>query len=147
VAWETAWEPSDADRERGLEEAEIIGRLVDDPDAIPEFFIARGWLGRSPQPNHWRVYMNAYLTEFVEVAATDVLAVETADGVSRVWIAGDAEIRSRTRTEEAESAYIDGPILTDLLEDGSPGFGYFGSQERLVAAAPTKCPRCPRKSY
>lgn len=147
MGWEAGWEPSDADRDRGLEEAEIIGRLVDDPDAIPEFFIARGWLGRSPQPNRWRVYLNVHLTQYVEVEASDVLAVETADGIARVWIAATAEIDHRVRTYEAESSYIDGAILRDVIEDGCPDFGFFGCDDRLKAAVATKCPRCPRKSY
>lgn len=144
MGWESGWTPSDEDQGRGLEESELIGWLVDDPAAIPDLVVAQGWLGRSPQQDRWRVYLNPHLTEFIEVDAAGIVrAVPETGGLMTVWIRDGAEIEHRVRSGAVEGEYLDGSIVREAFYDAYADFGVTAFEE-LLAKKTTKCPACYR---
>jgi len=56
-----------------LKEDKLVADMLPDPAHRPDQVGISGYLGRSTRAGHWRLYLNAQLSEYVEVAEEDIL--------------------------------------------------------------------------
>jgi hypothetical protein len=79
-------------------EAEFVRRIVTDPRNVPDVMRLYGYLGASSEENHDRLYLNADLSQYVEVPRNTILhrmAVPTEqdpNGAVVLWVRRDATL-------------------------------------------------------
>jgi hypothetical protein len=144
MAWDDGWVPPTTDQnDKNLVENPVIGWLVDHPSAVPDYVVVRGWLGRSPVQNVWRIYLNIHLTEYLEVAAADVKRAEQHQEWTAVWINRDANVRRITRRpQDPETAYLSGGITDQARLDRLFDHDAYRT-DFDYGPDPSFCKRCP----
>jgi hypothetical protein len=88
------WSPAKG-REKGLaDDPRLVFLDADDPTETPDLVVFVGIVGKSPRQNHWRIYLNYALSEFIEVHEEQVqVALTTDDEWTRVWVQAGARVR------------------------------------------------------
>src|SRR5689334_14808375 len=83
-------QPSSAKQD--LRQDELVDRLMPDPSQQQPLTILSGFLGRSPQAGHWRLYLTPTLDEYVEIPEEDIVhsqplgQEQSALGGTMVWV-------------------------------------------------------------
>jgi len=97
--------------------ADFVSKIVKDPKAPPETTLVVGFLGRSSEEGHTRLYLNAELTDYVEVPNDAILHAEEASGegpslgAKYVWIARDAAVlHGRAGPDRYKASFLEGRI-------------------------------------
>jgi hypothetical protein len=113
-----------------LRQDPLVDKLRSDPTQ-PPVIGCRGYLGRSEKPDCWRLYLTRALTDYFEIAETDIVHQESLaterdpDAGSRIWIKETA-----TLTRVSANRVPARALVTDSL---SAGFG-IGPLGRLMLA-------------
>jgi hypothetical protein len=106
-------------RKRVLKQDPLVDKLRPDPSQPPSIE-RRGFLGRSDKEGHWRLYLTRGLTNYVEIAETDVVHHESLataddpDAGSRVWIK-DTAILTLGPPRQVQAENLDGAISCGSL--------------------------------
>jgi hypothetical protein len=98
----------------------FVDDLVSDPKNPPELTLLQGWLGASSEDKHRRLYLDAELSNSLEIPEDAILRTQEvpADhnplGGVWVWARADAAIKQGPKLERAYARFLCGQIL---LED------------------------------
>lgn len=95
----------------------IVERLVPDPADVPDVRVLNGLLGKSTRKSHWRLYLGADLSSYVEFSRTDVVHSQQLEGSDHplggtiVWVKRDANLtRTQSTSREAQADFLQGQI-------------------------------------
>lgn len=128
---------------QGIDTDGLIGVIAPDPTVKRDFFTIVGLIGKAPQENHWRIYVNWALSEYYEFFEEDIIyLLPIGDERTRFWVKNRANVRhvieDPTRAEEVR--YLTGPIAERARWPGddqwSDGWG----------PEPSKCAQCPTRT-
>ena len=138
-------------KESKLVEDRLVSQVVRDPSS-PRAKLVSGYLGKSARRNYWRIYLTLDFSEYVEVAAKDILHTESlgtpnASG-SWVWIKGDAKLEHvKPDSESTEAQFLKGSIASRYIANSLFGnFGRTGLASGFGLAktfSVTECATCP----
>src|SRR4051812_41310099 len=104
-------EESPQGQDEARTEEAFVGRLVPDPNVIPDTRLLTGYLGRSTQPGLWRLYLRADFRSYIEIADGDIIGTEKllatpySPARTAVWVKGrvrlelvqDASVRTQAK--------------------------------------------------
>jgi hypothetical protein len=132
---------------------------VDNPAEPPAVRQLAGFLGDSPEPDHTRLYLDAQLSDWIDVPDADfvhwVLPPDDKDATDAalVWLREGATIRRRASANGATSLdrYVTGPHYSGYLPNGgaqrpgaAPPAVHAAGSERYVLPTQTGYSPCPR---
>ena len=99
----------------------FVDDLVSDPKNPPELTLLQGWLGASSEDKHRRLYLDAELSNSLEIPEDAILRTQElpADhnplGGVWVWVRADAAIKQGPKLERAYARFLRGQIQEDYL--------------------------------
>ena len=100
--------------ERDLKEDPLVAALVPDPAKLPvNAAVLRGFVGKSLKEGSWRLYLDAELSEYVEIPESEILyARELPDGGgTAVWVPGTLTLdRVRVAATQIQAEFLSGTI-------------------------------------
>jgi len=106
----------------------LVSNLVPNPAEVPETIVLTGFVGHGAQKDRLRVYVDAELSEYLEVSTSDVLYQQEGPipqsplKSSLVWVKASAQVRHvRTRAEKIEAEFLQGNITSTLLRGTDSG--------------------------
>jgi hypothetical protein len=121
-------------------------------DQAPGALVRFGFLGKSSQPERWRLYTHPDLSHYLEFAGSEVLnvaAVSSAQsplGGSVVWFKADAKFqRVSVRAVDEQTSFLKGPVTSGFLRRAQ-GFNIGGgsfSTETIVETIISFLAACP----
>ncbi|MGO9781823.1 MAG: hypothetical protein ACLPKE_36245 [Streptosporangiaceae bacterium] len=119
-------------RERDLNEDPLVAALVPDPAQLPvNAAVLRGFIGKSLDEGSWRLYLDAELTEYVEIPKAEILyARELPDGGgTAVWVPGTLRLdRVRVAATQIQAEFLSGAIaaagLRAAVQAQGPGIEF-----------------------
>jgi hypothetical protein len=95
----------------------FISKIVKDPTNPPKTILLKGYLGESSEEGHTRLYLDAQLSNYVEVPddailhEQDVPKEQSPLGETYVWIDQDAQvIHGAAGPQRQKSKFLEGPI-------------------------------------
>src|SRR5258708_17742534 len=95
----------------------FISKIVKDPTNPPKTILLKGYLGESSEEGHTRLYLDAQLSNYVEVPddailhEQDVPKDQSPLGETYVWIDQDAQvIHGAAGPQRQKSKFLEGPI-------------------------------------
>jgi hypothetical protein len=95
----------------------FIARVIGDPAQPTEAILLNGFLGNSSEPGHTRLYIDASLSQYVDVPTDAILHSEPLGsavsplGGSYVWLKKDAEVlHGKAGTDRLRARFLEGPI-------------------------------------
>ena len=106
-----------------LKQDPLVDRLRPDPSQpLPDVVVLFGYLGKSSEREHWRLYLTTQLNEYVEIAEGDILETESVAteknlmGGTRLWIRRDAPLQHvRVNSRQVEAEFLQGDITGTQL--------------------------------
>lgn len=106
-----------------LQQDTLVEQLVDDPLEIPEVTMLTGFLGKSPQPEYYRLYLTPTLDQYYEIAERDILRSQPLDsersplGGTTVWVRRDATIKLTvtTKARQMQADFLKGALAAKYL--------------------------------
>lgn len=114
-------------RRKSLEPDPFVEKLLPDPAQPAEGTRFVGFLGKSTRSGYWRLYLDATLRDYLEIAEKDILVSERLDaalspmGGNLVTVRSDAQIvRNRVSVSEARNAFLQGAISSQHLRGSMP---------------------------
>jgi hypothetical protein len=137
----------------------FIGSLVENPAEPPAVRQLAGFLGDSPEPEHTRLYLDAQLSDWIDVPDADFVhwvlppADREATDAALVWLREGATIRRRASANGATSLerYVTGSHYSGYLTDAAaprqgvaPSPVHAAGPERFVLPTQTGVSPCPR---
>jgi hypothetical protein len=149
-------------------EAAFVGQIVKDPRNPPKTQLLVGYLGRSSEDGHTRLYLDPELNDYVEIPNEAILHTQASDdgsplGGTLVWINRAAEvIHGEAGSTRYKASFLEGRITQDYLGQAAAGgagqaaaFGPYTIPFPLCSptAFPPFCPpsipiwRCPTRVY
>jgi len=149
-----------ASNEDGLQEDELVRRLIPDPSKpSPDVVTVVGYLGKSPARNMWRVYLSPALDEYIEFAQEDIVETQSLKsdpnplGGTVVWLKRGTTVRHiRTTSRQTQAEFLQGDISTRFMPGVSPilasrvgGGGYEG--ETLTICWPSWTDVCETETW
>src|SRR5271166_4601351 len=106
--------------ERDIKEDPLVAALVPDPAKLPvNAAVLRGFVGKSLTEGSWRLYLDAELTEYVEIPESEILyARELPDGGgTAVWVPGTLTLdRVRVAATQIQAEFLSGAITAGGLQ-------------------------------
>jgi hypothetical protein len=121
--------------ERDLKEDPLVAALVPDPAQLPvDAAVLRGFVGKSLNEGSWRLYMDAGLTEYVEIPEAEILyARELPDGRgTAVWVPGTLTLdRVRVAATQIQAEFLSGAIAAGGLPAAIQAQGWGQSSQGL----------------
>jgi hypothetical protein len=107
---------------------EFVGKLVKDPKSPPDTILLTGYLGKSSEEGHTRLYFDPELKSYIEIPNEAILhsqqipEEQSALGGSNVWIARDAEVvHGRVGPSRTKAKFFQGPIGAAAAAAGGGG--------------------------
>ncbi len=105
--------------ERDIKEDPLVAALLPDPGKLPvNAAVLRGFVGKSLKEGSWRLYLDAELTEYVEIPEAEILyARELPDGGgTAVWVPGTLRLdRVRMAATQIQAEFLSGAITAGGL--------------------------------
>ncbi len=100
--------------ERDIKEDPLVAALLPDPGKLPvNAAVLRGFIGKSLKEGSWRLYLDAELSEYVEIPESEILyAREFPDGGgTAVWVPGTLTLdRVRVAATQIQAEFLSGAI-------------------------------------
>jgi hypothetical protein len=137
-----------AENKPRIPEDDFVSKIVKDPKQPPDAMLLSGYIGKSSEADHVRLYFDPELRNYVEIPSDAILHTQAAStegstlGGSHVWIKRDAEvIHGKVGPQRTKSKFFEGPIAAA----GVGGTGVAGFSTALPTCpthAPTAC-ACP----
>ncbi|MEV4365302.1 hypothetical protein [Nonomuraea sp. NPDC049625] len=140
--------------ERNLQPDEFVDHISGNRQIPPDVQAFAGFLGRAPEQGHWRLFLSADLTEFLEFEERDLVHHTKIDpaasilGGTVIWLRRDATVRhTRLDTHQAQLEFLVGNITTGHLggtlgavvarKPGGGGIKSIPPQASVCIACPT----------
>jgi hypothetical protein len=108
--------------------ADFVGKIVKDPKSPPDTILLTGYLGKSSEEGHTRLYFDPELKTYVEIPNDAILhsqqipQEQSGLGGSNVWIASDAEvIHGKVGPSRTKAKFFQGPIGAAAAAAGGGG--------------------------
>jgi hypothetical protein len=105
-----------------LQESELVVKLVPDPSQQQPVVVLSGFLGRSPEAGHWRLYLTAALNEYVEMPEVSIVHSQSLKpnqsslGVITVWVRSDTPLRyTRITSRQIQAEFLHGSIMSRVI--------------------------------
>jgi hypothetical protein len=142
--------------------AAFIDRIVKDPKAPPKTLLLVGYLGRSSEEGHTRLYLDPELGDYVEIPNDAILHAERSGedsplAASFVWIQRSADVvHGEAGGTRYRAGFLEGRITQDYMggaaggvAGGAGGAAAFGPVTiPFPVCFPTRFPPlCPPPSY
>jgi hypothetical protein len=134
------------DPNRRLKPDAILETLTQGSEAPPNLKMLIGVIGRATRVGYWRLYVNAYLTEYFEFLGEDVyrhhrMPSESPLGDTIVWLKATAEIlRTSSTPSAAAKEFLDGEIAQAIFSmPTSARTGLGGRRAQLTIANTLNC--------
>lgn len=93
----------------------LVEALLPDPAAgPPEVTVLTGYFGKSPTPNHQRLYLSRSLDRYVDIPGDQILhtAPRPDDDGTRVWVPRSLNLNYiRTVSARVQAAFLQGSIM------------------------------------
>jgi len=161
-----AGEPRDADGDPGglpggripappIPRDEWVSQVVDDPSSGTQPVLLQGYVGDAADESRTRIYLDASLGTYVDVANDDVLhhqplkGEHEPSGGTMVWVRGDAQVSPGTGGGAAAAGgdFFTGPVLEQNRQAGMGGAAQPAAQVHItlltVAGCVTRWFICP----
>jgi hypothetical protein len=129
---------------------DFVGKIVKDPKSPPDTILLTGYLGKSSEDGHTRLYFDPELKSYVEIPNEAILHSQQISpeqsglGGSNVWIKSDAEvIHGKVGPSRTKAKFFEGPIAAAAAAAGA-GAGPGPLPPTLVncpSHAPFLCPQ------
>jgi hypothetical protein len=101
-------------RERDIKEDPLVAALVPDPAKLPvNAAVLAGFVGKSLDEGSWRLYLDAGLTEYVEIPETEILYARELPGGAgtAVWVPATLTLdRVRVAATQIQAEFLSGTI-------------------------------------
>jgi hypothetical protein len=110
----------------GLRPDPIVEALVPDPGRPRRLAVLAGFVGASPTPGVWRLYLTPRFDQFVEVPEGDILAHRQSadDAPSLLWVGADIRLEHHVPNPwEAQAGFLVGSIVASELAGARPSPG------------------------
>lgn len=132
--------------------ASFIDQIVKDPRNPPKMLLLTGYLGRSSEEGHTRLYLDPELSDYVEIPNDAILHAEPTGEESSlagtyVWIARSAEVvHGQAGATRYKASFLEGRITQDYMNQaaggglGTAGVGGAGGAGGAAAFAPYTIP-------
>ena len=126
-------------RKQVLKQDLLVDKLRPDPSQSPSIE-RRGFLGKSDKEGYWRLYLTRGLTDYVEIADTDVVhqaslaTRDDPDAGSRIWIKAVIAWNAVTASGPARSAHMRSTSTEALFWFAWPPEGSVRASNRKVTA-------------
>jgi hypothetical protein len=95
----------------------LVGKVVSDPEDLPEVVVVVGYLGAAAndRPANYRIYTDLFFRTYYELLQSDVLYAEEADPTdleqpTRIFIKASAKL---TLNKALEASYLQGSIASN----------------------------------
>jgi hypothetical protein len=132
---------------KGLQEDEVVARLVPDAADPPDVVAMIGFLGRSARRGFWRLYHTLDLKNYVEIAEEDIVHSQSLTnelqhlGGTVIWIKSGARLKySRSESGRAEAGFMQGEITRGFLSGtGTEGLTPRGGSNALSGGSYIPC--------
>ncbi len=102
----------------------LVGKVVTDPDNLPEVVVLVGYLGAAgkDKPDSCRIYIDLYFRTYYELLSADVLYAEEADATdlekpTKIFVDASAKL---TLVQALDASFLQG-IITSTYPIGLPG--------------------------
>jgi hypothetical protein len=111
---------SQAQYRQDLPQDDLVNALVPDPSKVPDLIVLVGFLGRSSQNGHWRLYLKPSMALYVEFDVRDVVHHQRIPleqsymgmGGTQIWLKGEAQLRlTDLDAEREEAAWLRGSLI------------------------------------
>jgi hypothetical protein len=131
---------------------DFVGKIVKDPKSPPDTILLTGYLGKSSEEGHTRLYFDPELKSYVEIPNEAILhsqqipQEQSGLGGSNVWIARDAElIHGKVGPSRTKAKFFEGPIAAAAgAAAGGAGAVPLGiTLANCPSQAPILCPPTP----
>ena len=120
--------PDNSEGHQELRQDELVDKLMPDPSQPQPLTVISGFLGRSQQAGHWRLYLTPTLDEYVEIPEEDIVhnqllgPEQSIFGGTMVWVRSASPLQySRTTSRQIQAEFLQGPITTGFSA-GATGF-------------------------
>ena len=101
-------------RERDIKEDPLVAALMPDPAQLPvNATVLTGFVGKSLNEGIWRLYLDAGLTEYVEIPEAEILYARElpGGGGSAVWVPGTLTLdRVRVAATRIQAEFLSGSV-------------------------------------
>jgi hypothetical protein len=142
---------AEKDSKTNITHADFVGKIVKDPKSPPDTILLTGYLGKSSEEGHTRLYFDPELKSYVEIPNEAILhsqqipQEQSGLGGSNVWIASDAElIHGKVGPSRTKAKFFEGPIGAAAAGAGAGVAGGFPPHTRAPELCPqTLLPPCP----
>lgn len=111
--------PDNPEGQQELRQDDLVDRLMPDPSQPQSLTILSGFLARSQQAGHWRLYLTPTLDEYVEIPEENIVhsrsleSGESALGGTMVWVRSSTPLQyTRTTSRQIQAEFLQGAITT-----------------------------------
>src|ERR1700758_1322652 len=98
---------------------DFTGKVVPDPSKPGKDSFLQGFLGAAPDPGQTRVYWDASLSSYVDIANADILHTEPIPkdqsplGGSYLWVSSSAEVTAGSASgQSTKGRFFEGPVTS-----------------------------------
>jgi hypothetical protein len=138
------------DAKKPIKEDDLVTKIVSDPKNPPNTLLLTGFLGKSSDAGHVRLYLNEELSDYVDIPETAILHIEEMSkgesplGGNYVWIQRDAQLVYGPVTAAGiRGSFLEGRIQQQFL----PAAPAAAAIPRPFTSTDPACtefgPRCP----
>src|SRR5271154_2045741 len=135
----------------GLRFDQFVSQVVRDPAQPANAFLLFGYLGKSSEADHVRLYFDPQLADWIDIPTSAILFAQAIDksqsllGGSLVWIERDALLtHANVGAGNLKAKFLEGRIQKDFLAGRTPALATPGTPQ-----CPSPCgttpgtPHCP----
>jgi len=121
----------------GIRFDDFVSKVVSDPAKVTASTVLKGYIGRSSEADHIRIYFDEALSNFIDIPEAAIIhSVELKDSIlggSTIWVKAGTEYTYGDPAAEKRSKnkFFDGPVYQDYVTnvkppdvDGSISFQY-----------------------
>jgi hypothetical protein len=96
---------------------EFVAKVVPDPNNAGELLLVNGFLGKSSEEDHTRIYWDASLNSYVDVKDSDIVHTESLSkeasplGGSYVWVKREAKVYFGAGGQSTKGKFFEGPLM------------------------------------
>ncbi len=105
--------------EQELRQHELVDKLLPDPSQPQPLTVLSGFLGKSTQAGHWRLYLTTALNEYVEVPEENIIHTkslgpeQSALGRTVIWLRSDTPLQyTRFTSRQIQAEFLEGTIAS-----------------------------------
>ena len=134
-----------------MNEDKVVTQLTDHAKYKPNLIALRGYLGKSPRDGYMRLYLNAALTEYLELEVDSIINPQKVPPSGShpfestiVWVDRKAEVSfNREGSNEAQATFVAGDITSHYLPGRVPNISTLtGDQPRFNEMGDTPGSAC-----